>query len=1261
MPLGSGAGAAHGEVSAGDAARVRVVRGDEVVLDGAPGAFTDAGLVDATLYVYEAVALDERGNASAPVAVAITTPDRTPPAAPSAIHGSGYPLVLSWNPDAGVTFTVSRDGVAFAVTAHAQLEDADAVDAVAPPAPVGLAIAGATDEAVTISWSASEDRGTAYAYGVGGTDEAGNAGPSSAVQSVEATSGTARYRVLVDGTQAAAVDTTSLELRGLDRRLRHRLMVLAVDAAGNVSPESAVLEVGDDLVPARPTASRPSRRRAARRLLSWSAVDGAEVYTVLRDGEEVGTTAETTFADAQLDADGSYRYTVRAAGPAGLPSPPSEPLDVVRDTVAPDASIVSSPQEITGASATLELTSDDPAAQLLCGIDGSRPLVPCETPWLLSHLADGEHAVEVGAVDAAGNEDATPASAAFETDGTPPAAPTLDVVVDESLAKGSLRGRVAITAVPGDGAVRVVVTSGDRTILDGDGGTVADEVMDDEELTYTAVSYDAAGNVSDVTTRRVRTPDRTPPAPPILTADGSTLPVALAWSGEDGATARIARDGGDPIVTRERALVDRDAVDAAAPLAPGGVVVTPTAGGATVTWDGAADRGTAHSYVARLVDADGNTSRPSAPADVIATSGIATYRVLLDGALAQTVTARTATVGGLAPGSAHRIAIVAVDAAGNAAQATAERAFTLPASVGTAPPVIATASATPGAVRPGVAVALAADVRAGGAPLADVAWTFSGGGSATGASAQHAWGAEGAQTATLRAADTAGGSATRAVQVLVDGTQPTLALAQAGAVLTVTAGDPLAGLASVVATDGGRPLALGAGGTATLAEGSHAIVATATDRAGNVATASRTVVVDRTAPTILVDAPVAVPGATAVVTVKLVDAGGGAVRLALDGRPASAGRLTVPAGRRALLVATDAAGNARQARADGAGREADRRAHGPRARRAAQGRAPLQRPPAGRRAPRAAPGDGAAARRARAAALDDRRRPHLRADAQEGRRRVPAGVPVQGPELRARDDRRRHEEGARRAALRAAARRARRLTRARRAGGHAAAGRRPRRGGERRQRTPGQRVASAATSAVRAAGAGRPPSRGSQTTPVVRPSARVSSSHSEAARVALDARLRDRVPRDQRALGAEDVLDARAAVDGLDAPELGAAGPPDEAVRSDPELVGHDAPGRGAGAPGEARGLAARERLEQRARVGRQAALSAHEPREEPAGRGRTGRQVRDLAGGGGRHGLTLAGRTSRRITPSGEPGSGPCRDRTYDLGIKSPLLYQLS
>jgi hypothetical protein len=31
------------------------------------------------------------------------------------------------------------------------------------------------------------------------------------------------------------------------------------------------------------------------------------------------------------------------------------------------------------------------------------------------------------------------------------------------------------------------------------------------------------------------------------------------------------------------------------------------------------------------------------------------------------------------------------------------------------------------------------------------------------------------------------------------------------------------------------------------------------------------------------------------------------------------------------------------------------------------------------------------------------------------------------------------------------------------------------------------------------------------------------------------------------------------------------------------------------------------------------------------------------------------------RFPLNGAGEDGPCRDRTYDLGIKSPLLYQLS
>lgn len=40
----------------------------------------------------------------------------------------------------------------------------------------------------------------------------------------------------------------------------------------------------------------------------------------------------------------------------------------------------------------------------------------------------------------------------------------------------------------------------------------------------------------------------------------------------------------------------------------------------------------------------------------------------------------------------------------------------------------------------------------------------------------------------------------------------------------------------------------------------------------------------------------------------------------------------------------------------------------------------------------------------------------------------------------------------------------------------------------------------------------------------------------------------------------------------------------------------------------------------------------------------------------------SVSPRTERRKPPRRVAfGSGPCRSRTYDLGIKSPLLYQLS
>ena len=51
--------------------------------------------------------------------------------------------------------------------------------------------------------------------------------------------------------------------------------------------------------------------------LSWDAVENAESYTILRDGEEVGTTADLSFIDATLAEETTYVFSVLAVNEAG--------------------------------------------------------------------------------------------------------------------------------------------------------------------------------------------------------------------------------------------------------------------------------------------------------------------------------------------------------------------------------------------------------------------------------------------------------------------------------------------------------------------------------------------------------------------------------------------------------------------------------------------------------------------------------------------------------------------------------------------------------------------------------------------------------------------------------------------------------------------------------------------------------------------------------------------------------------------------------
>jgi hypothetical protein len=96
----------------------------------------------------------------------------------------------------------------------------------------------------------------------------------------------------------------------------------------------------------------------------------------------------------------------------------SQPTVVV-DGTPPDTTIDSHPPEATNStSASFTFGSSEPGT-FECSLDGG-DLAPCTSPTEYTGLGQGNHDFSVRAVDAAGNDDATPASDSWMIDLTPP-------------------------------------------------------------------------------------------------------------------------------------------------------------------------------------------------------------------------------------------------------------------------------------------------------------------------------------------------------------------------------------------------------------------------------------------------------------------------------------------------------------------------------------------------------------------------------------------------------------------------------------------------------------------------------------------------------------------------------------------------------------------------------------------------------------------------------------------------------------------------
>ncbi len=147
---------------------------------------------------------------------------------------------------------------------------------------------------------------------------------------------------------------------------------------------------------------------------SFTNTEGGPLECSLRRAGEAAplfAACGATYAPGPL-ADGAYVLEVRGIDAAGNTdaSPASSSFEI--DTTPPQTTIDAGPGDTTAATAAF-LFSAPGAAGFSCRLDGGA-WQPCGSPHTYPALSLGPHQFEVAAVDAAGNQDPTPAGHAWQ-------------------------------------------------------------------------------------------------------------------------------------------------------------------------------------------------------------------------------------------------------------------------------------------------------------------------------------------------------------------------------------------------------------------------------------------------------------------------------------------------------------------------------------------------------------------------------------------------------------------------------------------------------------------------------------------------------------------------------------------------------------------------------------------------------------------------------------------------------------------------------
>jgi Bacterial Ig-like domain len=632
----------------------------------------------------------------------------------------------------------------------------------------------------------------------------------------------------------------------------HGFEVRATDPAGNTDGSPASHAWGVDTAapdttitaaPATPTSSTSAS-------FAFTASEGGATFQCRLDGGAWGLCSSPTSYSGL--AEGGHVFEVRALDGIGNADTTPATHAWTVDLTAPQTAITAAPADPTNAtSASFAFTANEGGATFECRLDGGA-WSACASPRGYSGLGEGAHVFEVRATDAAGNTDATPATAGWVVDTSAPETAIVSAPADPTSATSA---SFSFTSTESGSTFECRLGGGAWAACT---APTAFAGLAEGPHTFDVRATDPAGNTDLAPATFTWTVDLTAPETTITAApaDPSRFTEAsFSFSaGEPGATFECRLDAG-----------------------PWAGCTSPAT--LSALWPGS------HTFAVRATDAAGNvdpspaafswvvdlappeTAIASAPADptkatsaafsFMASESGSSFECRLDGG-AWEPCASPVTFAGLADGP-RVFEVRATDPAGNVDPTPAAHAWTIDTTAPTPPAIESPAEGTTNAT--------ATVTLSGTAEPGAIVEVFEGATSrgTTTTNAGGTWNrtltsvADGSHTYTATARDAAGNtsSVSNARTVVVDTTAPNTVLttgplgatSSASASFTFTADDPSATFECRL--DGGAWSPCSSPRSYTgLAEGPHTFDVRATDAAGNTdpTPATRAWTVDTTPP-----------------------------------------------------------------------------------------------------------------------------------------------------------------------------------------------------------------------------------------------------------------------------------------------------------------------------------------------------------------------------------------------------------------------------